>query len=909
MRRVLKRQLRRAFGLATNDDVDRFLTQLRSDADAVEAKAVVTLIDSVDECYVQLERDLELRTRSLDISSQELFEVNGRLRDELASVRSAERELLEVANGLTQGMGIPPIRTGAAGLRTLSTMVATLVREREEARAAHAASEQRLKLALAASKVGLWDWDLSSTRIYFDEMLTRLLGAEEAERRWHSDELIALSHPDDVRGFQSALRRNLRGGSPFFSIEHRVRHCDGRWIWLQTYGNVTHRDAAGRARRMMGTFTDVSARKESERAAADHLRLLDTLLETMPLPVVIRDTERRVQRVNAAWEKMIGMSRDHAVGSSLSGKLSVIPPQDQQRTDDLVFAHGLPVTYETTVQSVKGEQYECTIAKTPLRNADGEISGLASVITDISAQKRTAEALERARFVAESAAEAKSRFLANMSHELRTPLNGVVGMASLLETLELGEKPRRFVRTLKQSADALIGIVNDVLDLSKIEAGKVEMTLGDVNLRREVEQVVALFGARAYDKGIDIAAHIAQDVPATLRCDGVRLRQVLSNLIGNAVKFTERGAVLVAVRGCHENGAPRIAFAVSDTGVGIRHDQQARVFEAFEQADVGVTRKFGGTGLGLAISKQLVELLGGRIALDSEPGRGSRFHFSLPCDGHATPGAPPDAALAGVIVGTHPIVRGSIAEALGSEASQVFACETITEAMDAMKQLGPAVRRVRVVVDVAEAKSDWRAAILALRIAAGPRKLACLPLVAPDADALQLESVVRTLYKPLCTSDVLEAAGTGATTTQRAPLIPMEGARGHVLVVEDNAVNQELARAMLETMGFRVTLAANGREGVAAAVEHDDLVAILMDCQMPVMDGLAAARAIRANESGGRRVPIIALTGNVMPGDREACVAAGMDDYLSKPIGLAALKGALERQLLTAAPHAPSSAA
>jgi two-component system sensor histidine kinase/response regulator len=526
------------------------------------------------------------------------------------------------------------------------------------------------------------------------------------------------------------------------------------------------------------------------------------------------------------------------------------------------------------------------------------VTGIASVVTDISEQKRTAEVLEKARVSAEAAVQAKSRFLANMSHELRTPLNGVVGMASLLENTALDAKQRRFVRTLKTSAEALITLINDVLDLSKAEAGKLELARGPFDLRRELEQVIGLFGARAYDKGIELAAHISRGVPATIHGDPIRLRQVLGNLVNNAVKFTESGAVLLAVAVVPDDSSAAILeFSVTDTGVGVAPEEQKRIFEAFEQADGSVTRKFGGTGLGLAISRQLVELMRGTMGLTSEPGSGSRFSFRIPVGVPRAELSPvtPAHDLGAIVIGLHPIIRSPVCDTISMESSHVISVDSSIGAIEALQDFGPRIARIRIVID-SNAAAKMEQAVSGLRAAAAPRLVEVIALMPPDADVAPPAGVNRALVKPLCTPDLIAAsnpADSAQSTHVRA--LPQTGCRGRALVVEDNAVNQEMVRAMLDMLGFHVTTASNGHEGVLAAAADPDLDLILMDCQMPVMDGLAAARAIRIAEAGASRVPIVALTGNAMPGDREACVAAGMDDYLAKPFSLAALRAMIDR--------------
>jgi PAS domain S-box-containing protein len=624
---------------------------------------------------------------------------------------------------------------------------------------------------------------------------------------------------------------------------------------------------------------------------------LEALLETLPLPVVIRDADRRITLVNAAWEEMVGIPRQEVIGKPLDSGSRLVRTPDQRETDDTLFATRKSVRYETVVHDVRGTAYNVLVAKTPLLGEDGTITGVASVVTDISDQKRNNALLARARMDAEAAVQAKSRFLANMSHELRTPLNGVVGMASLLENTALDAKQRRFVRTLKSSAEALITLINDVLDLSKAEAGKLEISVGPFDLRRELEQVVGLFSARAHDKGIQIAAHIARDVPAIIHGDALRLRQVLGNLVNNAVKFTEAGAVLLAVNVVSdESTACSLEFSVVDTGIGIAPAEQQRIFDAFEQADGSVTRKFGGTGLGLAISRQLVELMTGSMALESEPGRGSRFSFRIPAGvGRvALPAVTPAVDVGAIVMGLHPIIRSAVCDTISATSAHVISVDSTISAIEALQDFGPRISRIRIILD-STAVAKLEQAVSELRAAAGARHLEVIALLPADADAGAPPGVNRGIVKPLCTLALLDPVTCDAAQSMQVRALPMSGSRGRALVVEDNAVNQEMARAMLDMLGFTVFTASNGCEGVQAAAADPELNLILMDCQMPVMDGIAAARAIRAAEGNGRRVPIVALTGNAMPGDREACVAAGMDDYLAKPFSLSALRAMIDR--------------
>ncbi len=773
-----------------------------------------------------------------------------------------------------------------------------LVEHLGEERAAAAERDRRANLALKAAEVSCWDWDLTNREIFLDQTYFHCLGLPQGERTLPISELHELVHPDDFEPFRQATLDAITGKSAGLHFQHRMRHADGRWVWLETSGNVTQRDEQGRAQRLTGTQTNITERKQLERALSNTLRVMRALLETMPLPVIMRDTERRVTLVNAAWEKMLGIPRQEVIGRQIEAYPRKVLSDNHRQSDEEVLQHKKPLRYETVVHGVDGTDYDVIVAKTPLMADDGTVTGLAAVITDISEQKRISETIEKARVSAEAAVIAKSRFLANMSHELRTPLNGVVGMASLLENTALDAKQRRFVRTLKTSAEALITLINDVLDLSKAEAGKLELSRGPFDLRRELDQVVGLFSARAYDKGIEISAHIGRDVPPVINGDPIRLRQVLGNLVNNAVKFTESGAVLLSVTSATSGDSlAALEFSVTDTGMGVAPEEQKRIFDAFEQADGSVTRKFGGTGLGLAISRQLVDLMHGSMGVQSAVGHGSRFYFRIPAGVPRVelPAPAPASDLGAVVIGLHLVMQPAVRDVLSRECGRIACVDSVEAAIEAIAAMPPRVHRLRVIID-SNVTGRLEQAVSSIRSAAQGLQLEVVALLPPDADATPPAGVTRCLVKPLSTPDLVTqapAADTAQSVLVRA--LPMRGSRGRALVVEDNAVNQEMARAMLDMLGFHVVTASNGQEGVIAAAADPELDLIFMDCQMPVMDGLTAARAIRASERQDRRVPIVALTGNAMPGDREACVAAGMDDYLAKPFSLSALRTMVEK--------------
>jgi len=667
---------------------------------------------------------------------------------------------------------------------------------------------------------------------------------------------------------------------------------DGKAIWFQAA--ITEMNAEN----TLWVVRDITGQKQSEQALVREKEFLSALNLNSPVAIVVLDEKEKIVSCNPAFEKLYGYGSAEIIGKNLDPLIN---------TEETLKEAGV-----LTQQAMIGPVHE--IGKR--RRKDGglvtvEIFGVPVVVNgekvSTLAIYHDITALDQARQEADLANHAKSEFLANMSHEIRTPMNGVIGMLELALDTTLNDEQRDFLNISLQSAEALLGLLNDILDFSKIEAGKLELEKIDFNLRNTVEDVAYTLAQRAQEKGLEMACLIHPDIKSDLCGDPGRLRQVLVNLAGNAIKFTVKGEILVRAEPVSETEThATIRFSVNDTGIGIPSARQAAIFERFTQVDGSTTRRYGGTGLGLTISKQLIEAMGGQIGLESTPGVGSTFWFVITFEKQSLRKDTRTPLVSSInirnlhILGvddnaTNRMIITKMVESFGCRIETAASGTTALEMLHVAYSNEDPYQVILLDLQMPEMDGEQTARAIKADPIGKEVKIITLTSMGQRGDAARLEAIGCSGYllKPLKQSLLREAlatvlgqkkAGDGAGHLVTRHFLSEQKRRGmRILLAEDNPVNQKLAVVLLQKAGFSVDVVENGLQAVGKA-KQGKYNAVLMDVQMPEMDGLEATMRIRQEAKPGERIPIIAMTAHALKGDRERCLEAGMDDYISKPL-------------------------
>ncbi len=718
---------------------------------------------------------------------------------------------------------------------------------------------------------------------------------------------------EHARSSYEVESRIIETGKPLIDHEEKLVWPNGRITWVSTT-KVPLKRADGKVIGTLGISRDITNHVEISQTLQLERDRLRTLIDHLPDFVFIKDAEARFVTVNRALYELYGCHSEAEVIGKTDFDFSSPENSERYYRDDMeVIRTGKMLTGRDELAiSAEGETHWLLTTKVPLRALDGRVVGLVGIARDITQRKLAEQELTHAKEAAEVANRAKSEFLANMSHEIRTPMNAIIGMTELVLDTPLQHQQKDYLETVLSSAESLMGIINDILDFSKIESGRLEIENYPVDLREWLGDSIKPLALRAHAKKLELAYHVSPAVPQFVRTDGLRLRQIIVNLLGNAIKFTRYGEVVLDVQFLKSDSIPdsngqsldRIHLQVSDTGIGIAPEQQKRVFEAFEQEDMSTTRTYGGTGLGLAISSRLTQLMGGKIWVESVPGEGSTFHVIVPIG----PVRPEEitrtrldvSALTGVrimIVDDNATNRKILEEMCLNWRMRPT---VVSGANEALTELKAAQSRQEsydlIITDASMPEVDGFT--LAEEIQKDPSFEGMLVMMLSSLDR-QMDikrcndmGIRSYLTKPIKQSDLFDAIANvldlsvkridaAKDDTVDIPAIrPLK-----ILLAEDSLANRKLAIGLLSRWGHQIDVAVNGEEAVHAIVQKRYDV-VLMDVQMPEMDGLTATRAIRRREATGNIpfTPIIALTAHAMKGDRERCLEAGMDDYITKPI-------------------------
>ena len=793
-----------------------------------------------------------------------------------------------------------------------SDKLRTHIHERERAESLLRETEEAHSSLLDALPVNIFRKDQQGRLTFGNKRYFETLGRPPEEVIGQTDQ--DLFRPEQANKYRADDERVLLSGESLETIEEH-RRPGGDIIYVQVF-KAPIRNSRGKIIGTQGMFWDVTARVQAEQAARKSDMRFRQLLNSSLIGMVVNSLDGRILDANDYFLEMTGYLRDDITSGRLRWD-ELTPPEHREadlRAIELLRKNGTCPPWEKEYIRRDGSRVPILIGVTMLEGSETEC---VSFVVDHTEHREHERALESAKEAADAANQAKSQFLANMSHEVRTPLNAVIGLTELVLKSSLSPKHREFLELSLQSAESLLSLINDILDFSKVEAGKLELQAEPFSLRDTVGDAVRALAVRAHEKGLELVCHISPQLPERVVGDAGKLRQILTNLVGNAVKFTPTGEVVVRVEERERTpNTSRLRFEVRDTGIGIPTEMRERIFDPFEQADSTTTRQYGGTGLGLAIVRRLVDLKGGAIELYSEVGVGSVFAFTVELPRVESAREPVTSALNGrriLVVDDNATNRLILEETLASWELNVTACASAAAARDALQRARDQGESYDVVLTDFQMPGEDGLS-LARSIAAAPDAPPVILLTSGQhrEDDPRRDAVAAWMLKPVKQSELLNTLLTTlhlvSPAAQPPSTVPRVAGRAlRLLLAEDSAVNQRLVIGLLEQHGHSLKIVDTGWKAVAASAE-ELFDAILMDVQMPEMDGLEATRKIREREAAGRdRVPIIAMTAHALPGDRERCLESGMDEYLTKPVREAKLLEALSR--LAGAPAPTENAA
>jgi two-component system sensor histidine kinase/response regulator len=779
---------------------------------------------------------------------------------------------------------------------------------------------RRFERAALSTHEGHWEVDMATHRHWASSSYYVLLGYPPDA--CHLDTLEKaqdLIHPDDFNRTHEITAQRIADGA-LYDIDMRIRCKEGHYRWFRLRG-MAERDASGKTVRVSGSIHDIQRQREAEGALDLARRRLERAIRGTQDGLWEWDFTTGTFWVSPRYETILHYAEGEFATRSLSPN-ELVHPNDKasyEKVREDHFRTGAPYDVEVRMRTSNGDYRWMRVRGDAERDATGKPLRIAGSVQDVTDARKARDALIQASEAAQAANRAKSAFLANVSHEIRTPMNGIIGMTSLLLDTKLDRSQCEYADSIRTSADSLLTVINDILDFSKIEAGKLDIETIEMDLPGNVEDVGAIMAFQAAAKNLELIVNVRSEVPERVLGDPQRIRQCLINLLGNAIKFTRKGEIVAEVSIIGEReGLPLVRFEVRDTGMGIPPETVRTLFQPFVQADSSTTRHFGGTGLGLSIVRRLVEMMGGEVGVRSEVGTGSTFWFILPMQPHAAEAPKPEgekrSSARVLVVDDNETNRRVLSSQLSRKSYAVTACSGGKDALTLMRQaLGDNKPFDVVLVDFQ--MPDMDGAMLGEQINSDPHlsraRVVLLTSMDRHDDVRRFASMgfAGYLSKPVrprelfhCLEKVL-ARKSQEFHAQTHPMITRNALQqqaaqkrfcGRVLLVEDNVVNQKVGRRYLERMGCEVVVAENGAEALSA-VEAGKFKIVLMDLQMPVMDGYTATQHIRNLERGKPRTPIVALTASAMTGQLERCLDAGMDGLLTKPLDIERMQDELER--------------